>query len=76
MPDELPAFTGTFCRMCAFPAAKYRYCAEDCKDDGSGAIDSGAPAMSRPATPHLHRTCERCGFEWLEKVLARSPPWR
>lgn len=69
MPADLPAFSGTVCPMCAFPAAKYRFCSDDCKDEGEPA------AMNRPATnltPHLHRTCERCGFEWLEQTYRQD----
>ena len=69
MPDDLPAYSGTCCRKCGFPAAKYRYCTSDCKDDGTGEIDSGSPRLNRPATPHQHRTCERCGFEWMEQTM-------
>jgi hypothetical protein len=55
--------------MCGFVGAKYRYCAQDCKDDGTGVLDAGAAAMSRTPTPHLHRTCQRCEYEWLEATL-------
>ncbi len=70
LPNELPGYTGTVCGMCGFPSATYRYCVADCKDDGTGDIDSGAPAMSRTATPHQHRVCERCKYEWLEETMA------
>jgi len=69
LDNQLPPYSGTICPMCGFVGAKYRYCVHDCKDDGTGALDAGASAMSRPPTPHLHRICQRCEYEWLEATL-------
>lgn len=50
------------CPKCGYPAVSTRYHAKPellqiCKK--SGGVES----------EHLHRTCERCGYEWLEACL-------
>jgi hypothetical protein len=50
------------CASCAFGRASFRFC-----DDDHGQSSSSAPRRSSP-DPHLHRICDRCGFEWITDV--------
>jgi len=64
---DLAPYSGAFCRMCLCLAITYHYCVNDCQAGGDGTFD-GATAMGKEEQPHLHRKCERCGFEWLEQT--------
>lgn len=71
---DLAPYTGTVCRMCRCLAATYEFCVRDCLADADGSFERVPPAMGAEPdrfTPHLHRKCERCGFEWLEET---APP--
>lgn len=65
--DDLKPFSGTFCRMCGFPGLSYKFCVRACIDNGSGGFED-ATALGSTDKPHLHRQCQRCSYEWLEKT--------
>lgn len=69
---DLAPYSGVSCRMCRWPACSYLYCVRDCLEDADGSFDRVPPPMGAAhGIEHLHRKCERCGFEWLEKT---APP--
>ena len=56
------------CAACCSLNAAFRYCMLECLPNGQGGFE-GTTAIDRPEFPHLHRKCERCGYEWLERCL-------
>ncbi len=50
--DELPAYDEKRCQKCGAISAKTRYC-EKCDEH---------------ETEHVHRSCKRCGYHWLEAI--------
>lgn len=60
------------CLACGSSNAAMRFCTEVHMQAGPGEwVD--ARAMGDAPEPHLHRTCERCSFEWLERCLGIAP---
>lgn len=57
------------CEMCGYPHAKHRFCSGDCIPDGTGHYVNVSTVSLKPTTPHLHRNCERCDYEWLTATL-------
>lgn len=59
----------TTCPACGLPRSgmtTLRACREACLRRTLAFMD--APAWSSLLETHLHVTCTRCGFEWLEHV--------
>lgn len=52
------------------PAAKTRYCQQECERDALGHFDASPSALGAVPTPHLHRTCANCGYERLETTAS------
>lgn len=61
----------TLCIACGGGLASYRYCVLVCQVI-DGLLVTPTEVLDDPAYPHLHRRCERCGYEWLERCLGIS----
>ena len=67
---ELLPITTNGCTRCGHQAAipqqstTYRYCECICERNHLGAYRFTSD-IGTPGQPHLHRTCVRCGYEWL-----------
>lgn len=56
------------CAACCCLEAAFRFCVFQCIPDGHGGFEN-ASAIGQQEFPHLHKTCKRCEYEWLEKCL-------
>ena len=65
------------CIMCNGPACRQpehvgmRYCEADCQPNGEGGFVF-VHQLGRTPTPHIHRTCKQCGYEWLAATYGAS----
>ena len=62
------------CEACCSIVATYRYCTQHCEPDGNGEFVSTNVIGDSMELHHLHRKCERCGYEWLEGCLGLRMP--
>jgi len=73
---ELPPFTNpnkerSFCSKCGWDFAKIKYCPGTFPNGEICGLLADAYSYNTDAPEHLHRTCERCGYVWLEKILEK-----
>jgi hypothetical protein len=65
-----PFVTPTHCRKCRayLPeiSAGWRYCTTRCVPVHNGYME--VTQIGDPFADHLHRTCGRCGYEWLTET--------
>ena len=59
------------CAACFNIEAEMRYCTKRHLEIGPGVYET-VEACGDVPEPHLHRTCKRCGYEWLEQTLGVS----
>lgn len=64
-----------FCDACGFGYASthgrramYRYCRGYCTVVNNSGAYTDVMTLGGTQTPHFHRTCQRCGFEWLTEL--------
>lgn len=66
-------FATNGCTMCGMdhPAmsAGFRYCASGCISIVGRDQYGDMTTHGQSPTPHMHRTCKRCGFEWLTETI-------
>jgi hypothetical protein len=61
------------CVMCNGPFGRMpehvgmRYCEDTCVPNGRNGFDNVRSQGDQP-TPHIHRTCKQCGYEWLAET--------
>jgi hypothetical protein len=82
--DLKPFSTNSGCKMCRWsPAragepAESRFCVGElikAKDLSGNSLGDWNDCLMKNITapggitPHIHRTCPRCGYEWIEGVL-------
>lgn len=83
MNDPLPLDDDRACAKCNADGAAFRYCEGD--PVGGAMTHEQLAALARAGLPrklchgvttneHQHRTCLRCGFEWLEHVYVPPKP--
>lgn len=71
---ELKPFGTQDCIMCGLQAAaaetvpRFQFCEVACRPDGHGGFIDARTAGQAP-TPHMHRTCIRCGYTWLTETV-------
>ena len=58
----------SICAACCSTDASYKFCDDECVPIGLGRFEK-SQRIGQSSTPHLHRTCSRCGYEWLERCL-------
>jgi hypothetical protein len=64
--EPLPEFTlRSVCAKCGEATEKMRYC------DGAPCVIGESWTTGRG--PHLHRACNRCGFDWLTQTKDADP---
>ena len=61
----------SICAACLGKVASTRYCVERCERNGAGY--EVTTAIGHGDLPHLHRVCENCRYEWLERCAAIEP---
>jgi hypothetical protein len=49
-----------------------RYCLSRCEPDEAGGF-MPVSELGQAPIPHLHRTCKRCAYQWLERTFADIP---
>lgn len=61
----------SMCAACFSERATRRYCTGRCvPGDGPGVYERADVCDGKGPTPHMHRICRRCGYEWLERCIA------
>ena len=70
---NLLPFNG-ICAACGAMGGKLRYCIDMCEPNGT--TFEPIRHVNSLDQPHLHRRCEQCGHEWLERCygIIRSIP--
>lgn len=64
----------SICAACASRRASFRYCLQECESDGNGGYEAHRVIGGQAPIHHLHRKCDDCGYEWLERCLGLAPP--
>lgn len=60
---------GSLCAACLSRKASFKFCMGDCVSVGIGKYEESQAIGQATEVPHLHRTCKRCGYGWLEECL-------
>lgn len=71
--DDLLPFNSV-CAACCSRDGTFRFCMQPCKSNEEGGFEMAVRIGDPPATPHLHRVCQTCGYEWLERTLGLTEP--
>lgn len=72
-PELLPF--RSLCAACLGEEAAVTFCVFRCVRNPNGVFESvDRIGDDDPAPPHLHRTCKRCGYEWLERCVGLPLP--
>ena len=69
-PETLHPFEVLDCAMCGANHATAQYCERShSRTSGSSeAFEVDEETHGSACVPHLHRSCDACGFEWLTRT--------